>query len=100
MVERGRKRNVLPLEDRFGPRLAENAARFRINRTAFKVTVAMHDDQKLDGEGVGKAQMARQRRSRLDHSAACLTEPCSAASSSSAGPERPQPENAFESRSR
>jgi hypothetical protein len=50
MVERGRKRNVLPLEDRFGPRLAENAARFRINRTAFKVTVAMHDDQKLDGE--------------------------------------------------
>jgi arylsulfatase len=25
-----------------------------------KVTVDMHDDQKLDGEGVGAAEMARQ----------------------------------------
>ena len=35
-------------------------APFEFTGKLLKVTVAMHDDQKLDGDGVGKAEMARQ----------------------------------------
>ena len=104
------KHNVLPLDDRFGARFAENAARFQGARNNFTfhagmghvptdvrsrsytieahveiddaggrdrgspvspyeapfeftgrlLRVAMHNDQKLDGNGVGVAEMARQ----------------------------------------
>jgi arylsulfatase len=33
---------------------------FEFTGKLLQVTVAMHDDQKLDGEGVGNAEMARQ----------------------------------------
>jgi hypothetical protein len=35
-------------------------APFEFTRRLLRVTVVMHDDQKLDGEGVGNAEMARQ----------------------------------------
>jgi hypothetical protein len=35
-------------------------APFEFSAKLLRVTVAMHDDQKLDGEGVGNAEMARQ----------------------------------------
>jgi hypothetical protein len=35
-------------------------APFEFTGQLLKVTVDMHDDQKLDGEGVGAAEMARQ----------------------------------------
>ena len=45
--------------DRGSP-VSHYAAPFEFTGKLLKVTVAMHDDQALDGEGVGKAQMARQ----------------------------------------
>ncbi|WP_156908504.1 hypothetical protein [Bradyrhizobium murdochi] len=41
-----------------GPRAA--LAPFEFTGRLLKVTVDMHADQKLDGEGVGAAEMARQ----------------------------------------
>jgi len=35
-------------------------APFEFTGRLLRVTVAMHNDQKLDGEGVGNAEMARQ----------------------------------------
>ena len=35
-------------------------APFEFSSQLLKVTVDMHDDQRLDGEGVGAAEMARQ----------------------------------------
>jgi arylsulfatase len=45
--------------DRGSP-VSHYAAPFEFTGRLLRVTVAMHDDQKLDGEGVGNAQMARQ----------------------------------------
>ena len=45
--------------DRGSP-VSHYAAPFEFTGELLRVTVVMHDDQTLDGEGVGKAQMARQ----------------------------------------
>jgi arylsulfatase len=45
--------------DRGSP-VSHYAAPFEFTGRLLKVTVAMDDDQRLDGEGVGSAQMARQ----------------------------------------
>lgn len=45
--------------DRGSP-VSHYAAPFAFTGKLLRVSVVMHDDQKLDGEGVGKAQMARQ----------------------------------------
>jgi arylsulfatase A-like enzyme len=45
--------------DRGSP-VSHYAAPYEFTGRLLRVTVAMHDDQKLDGEGVGNAQMARQ----------------------------------------
>lgn len=45
--------------DRGSP-VSHYAAPFEFTGTLSRVTVVMHDDQKLDGEGVGRAAMARQ----------------------------------------
>ena len=45
--------------DRGSP-VSHYAAPFEFTGKLLRVTVVMHDDQKLDGEGVGKAEMARQ----------------------------------------
>jgi hypothetical protein len=45
--------------DRGSP-VSHYAAPFEFTGKLLWVTVVMHDDQKLDGEGVGRAQMARQ----------------------------------------
>ncbi|MBA7465765.1 MAG: arylsulfatase [Bradyrhizobium icense] len=45
--------------DRGSP-VSHYAAPFEFTGKLSRVTVVMHDDQKLDGEGVGNAQMARQ----------------------------------------
>jgi len=45
--------------DRGSP-VSHYTAPFEFTGRLSRVTVAMHDDQKLDGEGVGNAQMARQ----------------------------------------
>ena len=45
--------------DRGSPVSHYNAP-FEFNGRLLQVTVAMHDDQKLDGDGVGNAEMARQ----------------------------------------
>jgi len=45
--------------DRGSP-VSHYAAPFEFTGKLLRVTVAMHDDQRLDGDGVGKAQMARQ----------------------------------------
>jgi arylsulfatase len=45
--------------DRGSP-VSHYAAPFQFTGKLLRVTVAMHDDQTLDGEGVGNAQMARQ----------------------------------------
>ncbi len=45
--------------DRGSP-VSHYAAPFEFTGKLLRVTVVMHDDQTLDGEGVGKAQMARQ----------------------------------------
>jgi arylsulfatase A-like enzyme len=45
--------------DRGSP-VSHYAAPFEFTGKLLRVTVVMHDDQKLDGEGVGNAQMARQ----------------------------------------
>jgi arylsulfatase A-like enzyme len=43
-----------------GSAVSHYAAPFEFTGRLSRVTVVMHDDQKLDGEGVGNAQMARQ----------------------------------------
>ena len=45
--------------DRGSP-VSHYEAPFEFTGKLARVTVAMHDDQKLDGDGVGKAEMARQ----------------------------------------
>ena len=45
--------------DRGSPVSHYNAP-FEFTGRLLQVTVAMHDDQKLDGDGVGNAEMARQ----------------------------------------
>jgi hypothetical protein len=45
--------------DRSSP-VSHYKAPFEFTGRLLRVTVAMHDDQKLDGDGVGKAEMARQ----------------------------------------
>jgi len=45
--------------DRGSP-VSHYVAPFEFTGRLSRVTVVMHDDQKLDGEGVGKAEMARQ----------------------------------------
>jgi len=45
--------------DRGSP-VSHYVAPFEFTGKLSRVTVVMHDDQKLDGEGVGKAEMARQ----------------------------------------
>ena len=45
--------------DRGSP-VSHYAAPFEFTGKLSRVTVVMHEDQKLDGEGVGKAEMARQ----------------------------------------
>jgi hypothetical protein len=45
--------------DRGSP-VSHYEAPFEFTGKLNRVTVKMHDDQKLDGEGVGNAQMARQ----------------------------------------
>jgi len=45
--------------DRGSP-VSHYAAPFEFTGKLFKVTVAMDDDQTLDGNTIGKAQMARQ----------------------------------------
>jgi arylsulfatase len=45
--------------DRLSP-VADYAAPFEFTGTLRKVTVTMDDDQSLDGEGIGAAEMARQ----------------------------------------
>ena len=45
--------------DRGSP-VSHYAAPFEFTGRLLRVSVVMHDDQKLDGEGVGKAEMARQ----------------------------------------
>ena len=45
--------------DRGSP-VSDYVAPFAFTGKLSRVTVVMHDDQKLDGEGVGKAEMARQ----------------------------------------
>lgn len=45
--------------DRSSP-VSHYAAPFEFTGKLFKVTIAMDDDQTLDGNTVGKAQMARQ----------------------------------------
>ena len=45
--------------DRGSP-VSHYAAPFEFTGKLLKVTVAMHDDQALDGDGIGQAQMARQ----------------------------------------
>ena len=45
--------------DRCSP-VSHYEAPFEFTGQLLRVTVDMHDDQKLDGEGVGKAEMARQ----------------------------------------
>ena len=43
-----------------GSPVSDYAAPFEFTGKLSRVTVVMHDDQKLDGAGVGKAEMARQ----------------------------------------
>ena len=43
-----------------GSAVSHYVAPFEFTGRLSRVTVVMHDDQKLDGEGVGKAEMARQ----------------------------------------
>jgi hypothetical protein len=45
--------------DRSSP-VSHYEAPFEFTGQLLRVTVDMHDDQKLDGEGVGAAEMARQ----------------------------------------
>jgi arylsulfatase len=45
--------------DRSSP-VSHYAAPFEFTGRLLRVTVAMHDDQKLDGDGIGAAEMARQ----------------------------------------
>jgi arylsulfatase len=45
--------------DRGSP-VSHYEAPFEFTGNLLRVTVKMHDDQKLDGEGVGNAEMARQ----------------------------------------
>src|SRR6478752_5196619 len=45
--------------DRGSP-VSHYAAPFEFTGKLLRVTVGMHDDQKIDGEGVGNAEMARQ----------------------------------------
>jgi hypothetical protein len=45
--------------DRGSP-VSHYGAPFEFSGKLLRVTVAMHDDQNLDGEGVGNAEMARQ----------------------------------------
>jgi len=45
--------------DRGSP-VSDYDAPFEFTGRLSRVTVAMHDDQELDGDGVGSAQMARQ----------------------------------------
>jgi hypothetical protein len=45
--------------DRSSP-VSHYAAPFEFTGRLLRVTVAMHNDQKLDGDGVGAAEMARQ----------------------------------------
>jgi hypothetical protein len=45
--------------DRGSP-VSHYVAPFEFTGKLSRVTVVMHDDQELDGEGVGKAEMARQ----------------------------------------
>ena len=45
--------------DRGSP-VSHYSAPFEFTGRLLRVIVAMHEDQKLDGEGVGKAEMARQ----------------------------------------
>jgi hypothetical protein len=43
-----------------GSPVSHYEAPFEFTGKLNRVTVMMHDDQRLDGEGVGNAQMARQ----------------------------------------